>query len=1072
MNILTSNMRFFKHKILTTAIFLLAAVSLQAQNRQVAFEKDSLVKHALDKAKVQNKLVMVDCYTTWCVPCKALSNLVFTVDSVADFINEKMVSIKLNMETNQGKEYLKKYAVGAFPTILFLNPDGSLHFKFTGYQPANKFMEKVREGLNGSNKVATMNARYVAGERNGDFIRPYIMLKMELSEYEEAMRLDTTYLKSLNPEVVASKENWVLFGHNHYQTRLSGPGTFAQRYLFSHYNDFKKTIPADTLSQRINDMCCEMAEWVLNGWYKNKAEELDVTDFNVMLEQVKGMDVKNKDCCIAMIDICKQAALKDTIQIGKIFLNHVEEMNAQFQQIIFAYTGFGGFKNAPYMKEIASKVIKMNILPNLVSFLRSIVPDAEAAELRYEQPQLQQQIGTLFVVPFFHPTKSLCWWYEESPNKLKSYYGYDADAKRKFSLYDEDVILDKLKIHDTNNISYSPEFNENGIVSRFSYQYKPYIYDRENKNIVALDEKSPTYPIWGLSPDSLYTIEQNGNNIAIKNRKTEQLTLVTKDGSNHNEYSSADTYWFGKHSLYTFKEDKRSIRKLATLSQLYTVPTAIQYDYELPGDTGIAHQDLFFIDIEKGDSKPQLINLHKWKDDQLQLLQAKGCTDQIFFIRRKRTRDVLELCRYDLNKREIKVIVHEESHPIINEDMFTCKIENKGRDIFFWSDRTGWGHYYHYNMDGKLLNAVTKGNWTVGKIAFIDQQNKQLYLYGFGREKEVNPNYQLLYRVGFNGSNLKRLTPENKTHQVFISNNGKFFIDNCSRIDCPPQVIARSTEGTLKDTICTPDLSLLFDYGWKMPEQFKVKAADGKTDLYGIMWKPFNFDSTKKYPIISQVYPGPFTETVWSDFTVLDKYDNTALAQRGFIVVCFGHRGASPYRDAAYYKFGHGNLRDYALADDKVGIEQLGKLYSFIDTTKVGIIGHSGGAMMAATAIMTYPNFYKAAVVSSGNYDNNIYNRNWGETYQGIDEDLHFSVATVQELAKNLKGHLLLATGDSDQNVHPANTMRLVNELILQKKDFDLLVLPNQGHHYEEPYERYFQQKKRNFLARWLLNQQ
>jgi len=521
-------------KMLLTACFALAVSGIHAQNRHVAFETDSLVSHALDKAKSQGKLVMVDCYTTWCVPCKALSNLVFTVDSVADFINEKMVCVKLNMETSQGKEYIKKYNVGAFPTVLFLKPDGSLHFKFVGYHPADEFMQIVREGLNPTNKVADMNARYASGERGGDFIRPYIMLKMDLSEFDEAMRLDTTYLKGLTREEAASNDNWILFGHNHYSTRLSGPGTYAQRYLFAHYNDFKKTIPADTLSQRINEMCCQMAEWVLQGWYKNKIGDLDANEFDTWMQQVKGMDIKNKECCVAMMDICKQVALQDTAQVGKIFLDHVGEMNAQFQQVIFAYCGYGGYGKAPYMKQIAAKVIEMNIHPNLISFLRSIVPDAEAAELRYEQPQLKEQIGTLFVVPFFHPTKSLCWWYEESPDKQKTYYAYDADIRKKFPLYDESVILEKLQVQDAVNISYSPEFDAEGIVSRFSYNYKPYVYDRTHKTIAALEEKAPHYPIWGLSPDSLYVLSQEGSNLAIQDRKTERTTLVTHDGSDHN----------------------------------------------------------------------------------------------------------------------------------------------------------------------------------------------------------------------------------------------------------------------------------------------------------------------------------------------------------------------------------------------------------------------------------------------------------------------------------------------------------------------------------------------------------
>ena len=248
----------------------------------------------------------------------------------------------------------------------------------------------------------------------------------------------------------------------------------------------------------------------------------------------------------------------------------------------------------------------------------------------------------------------------------------------------------------------------------------------------------------------------------------------------------------------------------------------------------------------------------------------------------------------------------------------------------------------------------------------------------------------------------------------------------------------------------------------------QLTAADGITPLYGIMWKPYNFDPSKKYPIISQVYPGPFTETVWNDFTVFDKYHNGALAQRGFIVVVFGHRGSSPYRSKAYNTYGYGNLRDYPLADDVAGLRDLFHQYSFIDSTRVGIMGHSGGAMMAATALMTYPDFYKAAVASSGNYDNRIYNRTWGENYQGIDENGHFEVKTVMELAPRLKGKLFIATGDRDQNVHPAHTQRLVEALIQANKDFDLLILPGQEHHYDFKHEQYFERRKRDFFERAL----
>jgi dipeptidyl-peptidase-4 len=266
------------------------------------------------------------------------------------------------------------------------------------------------------------------------------------------------------------------------------------------------------------------------------------------------------------------------------------------------------------------------------------------------------------------------------------------------------------------------------------------------------------------------------------------------------------------------------------------------------------------------------------------------------------------------------------------------------------------------------------------------------------------------------------------------------------------------------------DLSQLFRTGWKMPETIVLKAKDGVTDLYGVMYKPFNFDSTKKYPIISYVYPGPQTESVQYSFTVSGG-KNVALAQLGFIVVNFGHRGGSPIRNNYYHTYGYSDLRDYPLADDKYGIEQLADMYKYIDIDRVGIYGHSGGGFMSTAAILSYPDFYKVAVSSSGNHDNNIYNQWWGETHNGVKEvekkiskkgevkdsldkkkevEISFKgvVEKNQDIAKNLKGYLLLVTGDIDNNVHPGNTLRVVDALIKANKRFDFMMLPGQRHAY------------------------
>jgi len=261
----------------------------------------------------------------------------------------------------------------------------------------------------------------------------------------------------------------------------------------------------------------------------------------------------------------------------------------------------------------------------------------------------------------------------------------------------------------------------------------------------------------------------------------------------------------------------------------------------------------------------------------------------------------------------------------------------------------------------------------------------------------------------------------------------------------------------------TADLSLLFEAGYQFPEPYKVKADDGMTDLYGVMYKPFDFDSTKKYPIIAYVYPGPQTEAVNKSFSVsMDRLDRQA--QFGFIVITVGNRGGHPSRSKWYHNYGYGNLRDYGLADKKAAIEQLADRYSCINLDKVGIFGHSGGGFMSTAAMLVYPDFFKVAVSSSGNHENNIYNRWWSEKHHGVKEvvdkdgniTFEYEIDKNSEIAENLKGRLLICTGDIDNNVHPANTIRLANALIKANKRFDLFIFPGQRHGYGDMNEYFF----------------
>ena len=641
---------------------------------------------------------------------------------------------------------------------------------------------------------------------------------------------------------------------------------------------------------------------------------------------------------------------------------------------------------------------------------------------RYDDQNLRKLVGSTTTVPFFHHSAQRFW-----------YSWRDTGGQQ------------QLKVWDAKKGKY-PIASTEGFDSYRVPRRMPY----------------------GTSPDSLYRLSEDAHgNLCLEHLDTGTKHKLTQDGEQRRKFEITDVQWFGNRFII-YRVDKRKVRRFGMLYYQHTTPTSYDYDYEVPGDTCVATKEFFVGDAVRGTLLA--VDTRKWQYQDIQLQHADGVDDRIFIWRKKRTHDKAELCTIDTCG-TLRVVITEHQTPIINPDMFQCWVVPGGQDIFLWSDRTGWGHLYHYNGLGKLQGAVTSGNWTAGKIVAVDAANKWLYFYGYGREKGRNPYYAHLYKVGFNGKDLKLLTPENANHHVFVDVNQRLVVDIFSRIDLPPTVLVRNTGGRKLAVLEQTDVSQLHEYGWKEPEMFEVMAADSVTPLYGLMWKPFDFDPSRKYPIISQVYPGPFTETVWTDYTVFDRYHNAALAQRGFIVVVFGHRGCSPYRSKAYYNYGHGNLRDYALADDKAGLEQLAARFPFIDSTRIGIVGHSGGGFMAATALMTYPDFYKVAVASSGNYDNTIYNRNWGEQYQGITENCKFSVPTAQELAPRLKGHLMLVTGDADQNVHPAHTLRLADALIRANKDFELLILPGCTHHYDErdaKYQMYFERRKRDFFEKYL----
>ena len=524
------------------------------------------------------------------------------------------------------------------------------------------------------------------------------------------------------------------------------------------------------------------------------------------------------------------------------------------------------------------------------------------------------------------------------------------------------------------------------------------------------------------------------------------------------------------------REDSRKVKDLWVINSLSNPrPTLESYKYAMPGEEGFPQRELHVIDIESKEQvvvktemfKDQYIDIYraprlkKNRDDKNKpALWLSQTSDKLYFGRRSRDMHRAEICVADTGTGEVKVLVKEELNTYVETQ--TPYLINNGEMFIHWSERTGWAHYYLYDADGNLINPITEGPYHPSSIEGVDEKKQLIYFTANAREKNEDPYYDHLYRVKFDGSGMTLLNRGNYSHDANMNDSARFFVNTYSRVNTAPVSDLRDNTGVKILDLETADLSLLMDTGYKFPEPFKVKADDGVTDIYGVMFKPIDFDANKLYPVIEFVYPGPFWEAVSQTFRAGD--EGYQLAQMGFIVVQIGNRGGHPGRSKWYHNYGYGNLRDYGLADKKAGLEQLADRHPYIDIEKVGIYGHSGGGFMSTAAMLVYPDFFKVAVSSAGNHDNSVYNAWWSEKHHGIKEvvdkegkiTFEYNIKKNVEIAGNLKGRLLLATGDIDNNVHPAGTLRVAEALIKANKRFDFMVLPGQRHGFGKMGEYFF----------------
>ncbi len=738
------------------------------------------------------------------------------------------------------------------------------------------------------------------------------------------------------------------------------------------------------------------------------------------------------------------------------------------------------------------KKILFVIIPCL--FIITMITADEKADFRtaekFAPENLRKMVGTRNVVPvWIDGTDSFI--YKFKKNGDTGYFLVDPKKGKKRNLFKEKKLARKLSVVTGNHVN-SSELEFSGIsysrktgVFKFTFNEKEYAYHIRKGRLAPYEKnKFDNKKIYRKSPDGKWAVFAIGHNIFLEdtNRPDADPKQLTTDGEPWFSYSNEEgeeqneklsgtiARWFpDSKKIYVLRRDKRKVDDLFLVhSTAQPRPTLESYKYAMAGDKNLPVFHLSVIDITTG--QLTVINIKKWKDQQVGSEGTSGIypgedSSRLWFTRTTRDWKNVELCKTDTSTGKVTVIMQEKWEPYWSADFQQFHPASKNGEFLWWSEKTGRGHLYLADEKGSPFKPITAGEYSVTDVLKVDHRKKQLIFSACGKDPE-DPYYSKYYSVNFNGKDLMELTPETGTHTLHLSPSGNYYVDTWSTVEKPDRSVLKDKNGRTVLNLETLDITRLQASGWEPPVRFKVKAADNRTDLYGVMWKPFNMVKGKKYPVISYVYPGPQGEPVpRTFFLVRDKrVSNIPIAQLGFIVVSVGQRGGSPLRTRAYHQYGYGNARDYPLEDNKYAIEQLAEKYNFMDISRVGIYGRSGGGFMSAAAILVYPDFYKTAVSSCGNHDNNIYDYVWGEMHYGLEK----KITTNIEKAGNLKGRLLLIHGEVDNNVHPANTMRLADELIKKGKRFDMMIFPGKRHAYDE-YTSYIERMMWYYFAEHLM---
>jgi len=592
-----------------------------------------------------------------------------------------------------------------------------------------------------------------------------------------------------------------------------------------------------------------------------------------------------------------------------------------------------------------------------------------------------------------------------------------------------------------------------------------------------------------LSPDKKWAAFIRDYNLWVRNVSTHQEVQLTTDGIKDFGYATDNAGWKSSDGpilrwspdskkIATFKQDQRKVGDMYLVTTNVGTPTLKSWKYPLPGDSAIAMIHRVIVEVENPKVIPLQIDPDPHRATLSDDISSSGTFDdvdwspdgrELAFVSTSRDHKEEKVRIADALTGEVREVFKEVVPTQYESGWGTInwRYLSHSKEFIWFSERDDWGHLYLYDATtGKVKNQITKGQWVVKQLIKVDEDKRKLYFIAVGLQAE-NPYFAQLCTIDFSGKGFQVLTPEEGNHRVTLSPSGEYFIDSYSKPDVPPVTELRKLDGKLVQKLETADVSRLKARGWKPVTPFRVKAADGKTDVYGLLFTPTKLDPQKKYPVIDYIYPGPQGGSVGNWSFSASRGDHQALAELGFVVVLI-EGTSNPLRAKSFHDRSYGHMAENTLPDQIAGIRQLAQRYPYMDTTRVGIWGHSGGGFATAAAMFRYPDFFKVGIAESGNHDNRNYEDDWGERYNGLVTAADYEAQANQNYAKNLKGKLMLAHGMLDNNVPPYNTLLVVEALEKANKDYDLVIFPNSAHGFGA-YSPYMMRRRWDYFVRNLL---